>query len=177
MPGRFGDRAGHREDAVDDDQLAGALRRLFEKTLEIRHVVVTELADVAEREAAAVDNGGAIFAVAEDDVALADDGGDGAEVRLEAGREDESGFLVQELRKAAFQLFMEFQRAVEEARARAGRAEFFRDLHRGVDDAGVVGEAEVVVRPDHDHVPPVDARPRRLVRGERPEAMGTDPEP
>src|SRR5262249_33340514 len=91
------------KDAVDDDELAGAGWRLFEEGPQIRHVVVTELLDLAEGQPAAVDDRRVVLAIAEDHVALADERRDRAEVGLESGREDERGLLVEEAREAALE--------------------------------------------------------------------------
>src|SRR5258705_359043 len=90
--------------------------------LEIGHVVVTELARVAEAETAAVDDRGVVFAIAEDQVVLAADRRNGPEVRLEAGREAQRRFLAHELREPPLEFFMQLEGSVQEPRARARSA-------------------------------------------------------
>ena len=96
------------------------------------------------------------------EVALRRDALDDALVRHVARREEDAGVLPHELGEALLQLQVEVERAVEEAAARAARAVVGDRLLRGLDDARVVRQAEVVVRPGHDDLVPADDGPRAL---------------
>ena len=114
-------------------------------TLQVGGVVVAELAHLAEGEPRAVEDAGMVLLVEVDIIALADQTRDGAQVHLEAGGEDDRGFLSHELGQAALQLHVQIERSVEEPAAGAARAVPADGLHGGLFDPGVVCEAEVVL--------------------------------
>ena len=87
------DVAVHGEDAVGDDELAaGFVLDLFEEFFGVGYVFVAEDLDFGFGKARAVDDGGVVELVGEDEVFFAEDGGDGAGVGGEAGLEDYAGF-------------------------------------------------------------------------------------
>ncbi len=164
---QVGDVALHAEDAVDDDELAGPGIERGEQPLEVLHVVVAVLVDGRERQAAGVDDAGVDHAVDEDVVALPGDRGDDAEVGLVARAEGQGGLAVQELGQPLLELLVEVDRAGQEARA-AGPDPVAVDRRLGRRlGQGMIGQAEVVVRADHDHrpAPDLDAVPDRLLDG------------
>jgi hypothetical protein len=70
----------------------------------------------------AVDDRGVVQLVEDDEVAAADEARDRPEVGLVAGREDEAGFLAQELRQVRLEPFMQVEGPVQEPAAGAARA-------------------------------------------------------
>ena len=162
--------AHHRVQAVDHDQHAAVLRgAALELELQVGHVVVPELARVGEAQAAAVDDRRVVLAIAEDDVVLGADRADRAEVGLEAGRHADRGFLAHELREPPLELLVQFERAVEEPRARARRAVLAHGGDRGLAHGRMVREAEVVVATDHDQALAADLDLRAFAALERQE--------
>ena len=85
---------------------------------------------------------------------LADETGDRAEVDLEAGREGDRGLLAHELGQPLLEPDVEVERAVQEPAPARSRTRSFRiAVDRGLLDAGIVGQAEVVVGAHHDQAP------------------------
>ena len=149
--------AHHREEPVDNDQNALVLLgRALQLRLQILHVVVLVLAQVREAEPTAVDDRRVVFAVADDDIVLAADRRDRAQVGLEPRREAQRSFLAREMRQPLLEFLVQLERAVQEARPRAGGAVLDQGLLRRGEDAVVVGQAQVVVAADHEEASAVD---------------------
>src|SRR5438874_13108405 len=91
-------------------------------------------------------------------IAAAGERRDCAEARLITGGEDERRFLVEELRESRFQLIVEVERAVEKATAGGSAAVAVHRFRRCREHLGVMSEAEVIVRADHDLPLTADAR-------------------
>ena len=101
-------------------------------------------------EAGAVDDGGVVQLVGEDEVFLAEDGADGAGVGGEAGLEDDAGFDVLERGDLFFELHVDAHGAGDGAHG-AGADAVLRDGRGGgFAELGVVAEAEVVVAGEVD---------------------------
>ena len=147
---QVGDVAGHAEDAVEHDELAGVGGQALEAVAQRNGGVVAEGHELRRRELAAVDDAGVVLAVAEDGVALLGEGGERALVREKAGREQQHRLALEVIGKRFLELLVEADVAVEQAGAGAAGAELARRVAGGLDHALVLGEAEVVVRPDHD---------------------------
>ena len=139
-----------REHAVGHDQLAAVLGQSLEDALQLVHIVVPVEQAAAVAELAAVVDAGVVLLVADDVVAVADKRGDDAQIGLEAGREGHHRLLVEKVGQLRFQLEVHPQRAVEEPRAGAARAVLPQRLDARVDDVLVDGQAEIVVRAEHD---------------------------
>ena len=144
------DVAAHGEHAVRHDEAAGGLRHAPELLLQIVHVVVLEPEHFPEGQPAAVIQARVVLAVHDHIVPATDDGADDAEVRLEAGGEGHHRFLPQESGQLLFQLKVQLQRAVEEARAGTAGAVLLDGLKPRSDHVGVGRQAEIVVGPQHD---------------------------
>src|SRR5439155_13791932 len=87
---------------------------------------------LAVRHLGAVHDGRVVELVEEHDVATPHEARDQAEVRLVPRREDEAGFLAEELRQLGLELLVQVERAVQEAAAGAARAVALeRGLSRG----------------------------------------------
>jgi hypothetical protein len=139
----------HREHAVDDDDLAFVGGGVLELLLQVVHVVVAILEVLAEAEAAAVDDAGVVQAVEERQVAAFEQAGQDAQVDLETGGEHEHGFALHELGQSLLELHVDVQGSVEQSRSGTAGAVVSQGLGCGLLDLRVVGQAEVVVRPEH----------------------------
>src|SRR5262249_28480254 len=120
-----------------------------------------EETEVGPRQSRAVEDGGVVELIADDDVPLAHESGDGPQVRLVAGGEDDRGRAAFERRDLLFEAGVQRRAAVDQLRPAGPSAELLdrgpgRRLH-----SGVVREAEVVVRREHQVIAPAgpDARP------------------
>ncbi len=83
-------------------------------------------------------------------------GGDDAQVGLVACGEHQRGLHAQELRDLVLQPLVQVGGAVEEAGAGEGSAVLVDGVAGRLEDAGVTGQAEVVVGAQHDDAPAVD---------------------
>src|SRR6185369_8665006 len=97
-----------------------------------------------------------VEAVEEHGVVVSEQRRQNAEVYLETGREDQRGLALHEMREALFELGVNRERSVEKRRARTPGAELFDGGDGGGFDFGVAGQAQVVVRAQHDERLAVD---------------------
>src|ERR1017187_10207832 len=167
--------AFHAEDAVHDDKFAGFGLKLLHSAFKRRHVLVGEAQELSQGEQAPLDDARVIALVAQDVFAFADQGADDAEVDLEPGAVEQDGLFVNEFGQGGFQLQVDVQAAVEEARAGATGA-VFRDrrLSRGF-DLRVVGQAQVAVGAQHEDFLALNHDFGVLARGNGAE-IGVQPE-
>jgi len=100
--GELVDRANvaiHGEDAVGDEEFVpGLVLDFFEKFFRVGNILVAEDFDLCAGETSAIDDGGVVQLVGDDEVFFAQDGGDGAGVGGESALEDDAGFDVLEAR-------------------------------------------------------------------------------
>ena len=136
--GDGGDVSLHRIHAVNHDELGGVAGGEPELLLQVCHVVVAELAYLAETQAAAVDDAGVVKGVEEDEASAEAEASDNSEVDLEAGAVGDGLFLANELGELGLKLLVNVQRAVEESAAGAAGAIFLDGGHRGLLEAGIV---------------------------------------
>ena len=91
-----------------------------------------------------------VFAIADHVIAVTDDGGNDAQIRLEARGKGHYRFLAQKCRQFALQREVHRQRAVHEPTARYARAEFPQRFHARFDDFRIFRQPQIVVRAQHD---------------------------
>ena len=163
-----GDAPGHREDRVGDHQGVLPFAAPGELALEVIEVLVD--ADRAAPDARALDEARVVLGVGEDDaVGALREQTDAAQVREEAGREDDGRFFVRELGELALEPLVKVEIAVQQARAGAARAVLVDGLVRGLEHLGVMRQPEVVVRAEHDDLAPLHRDDGPFGRGERVE--------
>jgi hypothetical protein len=144
-------RSQRSQIAVDDDEDAARVAAgLLERPLELVHAVVAVRAQLGARQQAAVEDRGVVARVGDDGVAGAEDGPERADVRLVARREDDRVLGAHPLGELALELQVQRRRPVEQTRAGQPGPEAVEGVLRAGDDALVAGEAEVVVRAEHD---------------------------
>lgn len=120
----------------------------------------------AVTQAAAVVDGGVVFLVANHIVVHPDDGGDDAEVALEARGEGHHRLFAEEIGEFLLEFLVNVEGAVQKAGARAPRTVRFQPLDARRDDFGVRSQPEVVVGADHDGALALDLHHGVLPRGE-----------
>ncbi len=96
--------------------------------------------------AGSVEEAGVVELVGDDAVARSGEGGQDGEIGHEAGGEEEGGLGLLEAGEGGFELVMEFHGAGDEARGAGAHAVAGEGVACGVDDGGVGGEAEIVIR-------------------------------
>src|ERR1035441_7825384 len=108
-------------------------------------VLVAEDLDLRPRQARAVDDRGVVQLVGEDEVVLAEDGGNGAGVGGKAGLEDHARLDVLEGGDFLFQLHVDAHGAGDGAHGSGTCAVLLRGGDGGLAQLGVVAQAQVVV--------------------------------
>ena len=148
--GEIGNIAGHAEDAVEDDQASRLFGHALEAIIQRGGRIVAERNKPCGRELASIDNARVVLAVAEDGIPLLGERDEGALVGKKTCGEQNGVLTTEKFGDSRFQLDMELDRAVEQARAGASSPVAARGFASGLDDSRILREAEVVIRPDHD---------------------------
>ncbi len=164
------DVAVHRKHAVGDDQFAAWLVGHFlQKLFAMGHILVPEHLDLGPRQPRPVDDAGMVELVGEDEVFLAQDGAYRARIGREAALEDDAGFDVFEAGDLLFEVHVDAHGSGDGTHRARAHAQFPRSLQRRLDQPGVVGEAEIVVAGQVDHLPAVVVAHRGLLVVEHPQ--------
>ena len=101
-------------------------------------------------EIAAVDDARVVLSIAKDGVAILGQGDECALVGKKSGGKKNRRIAPEEIRKCLLKFHMELDRSVQQAGPCAAGAVFFNRLAGCLDHAGILSQAEVVIRPDHD---------------------------
>ena len=101
-------------------------------------------------ELGAVHDRGMVELVQVHHVSAAHQPGDQSQIGGVPGGEDQAGLLAQELGQGRLELLVQVERAVQEPAAGAARAVPAQRPRGGLEDLGMVGQPEVVVRAEHD---------------------------
>ena len=170
--------AVHREDSVGDDQDPSCTLRLPQPRLQLLHVAVRVAMARSLRQPHAIDDRCVVEGVRDHSVVGAEDRLEQSAVRVVAGGVEDRGLLAEERRQPGFQLQMLGLRAADEPHGRHPEAPLIERGLRGLDDAVVVCQPQVVVRAEVQHFAAVSgdqcalrAHDRSLVLGE---AVGLD---
>lgn len=143
----------HAEKAINNEQLAFIGREALQNTLQMVHIIVAEALNLAAGEEGAIDNAGMILFVEDDNVILANDRADRAEVDLHAGGIDQGSVLAHPGSGFSFKLFMQAEVAIEETRTGAAGAVAIDGVDGGLAHFGMGGQTKVIVRAAHDDAP------------------------
>ena len=105
---------------------------------------------LGEREAPAVDDGGVVAVVADDEVVAGQQLRDDSGIDREAGREAERFVLANKSREFFLELDMDVKRTIEETGTGTSGTVLAQGFHSGLDDALVAGKARVCVGTEHE---------------------------
>ena len=158
------DLAGHRVDAVDDDDRPGARIERVEALAQRLQVVVPEAADGAPAGRGPGVHAGVRVRVDEQDVAGAADGRQQRQVGVDPGRGQDRGLGAVVVGELLLEREVQPRGAVEDPAAGGAGAVLPDGGLGGLDDPGVAGEAEVVVAAQVDPVAAVVVPGHRLGR-------------
>jgi len=147
------DIAIHGEDAIGDEEfVAGPVFRFLADAFAIGDVAMLEDFDGGFGKAAAIDDGGVVELVGDDQIVFAEDGGDGACIGGEAGLKDDAGFGVFEFCDLLLERHVDGHGSGDGADGSGSGAEFADSFNGGLFQGFVGGEAEVVVGTEIDHL-------------------------
>ena len=157
------DVAVHREDAVGGDELEARAvgLRLLQLRFEIVHVGIGEAVAFRLAEPDAVDDRGVVERVGDDRVLGLEQRLEHAAIGVEAGGEEDRVVLAEPARDPLLELAVQRLRAADEAHRGHAEAEFVERLARRRDELRVVGEAEIVVGAEVEHLALAALRPSR----------------
>jgi hypothetical protein len=174
--GQFGDRAFHREDAVRPNHPSLGSFGLGKLGAEVVHVAV--LVDgrraFCDRlgEPHRVDDRRVIECVGDDEVPLLRDRRGEAFVGIPRRHEAERSLAADELRQPLLELAMDREGSADEPHARRPRAELVQAVDARLHDTRFIGQAEVIVGREDEHIAPsFHLHPRGLWRVEMIEAL------
>ena len=165
--------AGHREDRVGHQESSAGRVAMFREQVPRRGGAAVRVShEPRAREADGVVEAGVVLAVREHQVAPAHQRRDEAEVGHVAGREDDRGRGVFEVRQGGLKGGVGLGVPGEESAGPGAPSPAGDPVSRGLAHPGIVGQAEVVVRCESEDRPPadVDSRPGRRADFEKPAA-------
>lgn len=156
--------AVHGEDTFGDHQDAGwgtgggggEVTGPAEEAGEVVHLVMAEHAEACAAEAGGIDEAGMGEAVEDDHIVGAEEGGEGSEGGGVAGGEGEGGGGLFEVGEGGFQMVVRGEGAGDQAGGGGTGAELEDGLLGGEEEAGVMGEAEVIIGCEIEEVAAVD---------------------
>jgi hypothetical protein len=150
--GQRGQVAVHREHAVGGDQPVAGIGRVAQAPLELVHVAVCEPQPAGLAEADAVDDRGVVERIGDDRVLGAEQRLEEAAVGVEARAVQDRILAAEEARQPLLELAVHLLGAADEAHRRHAVAPPLERLPRGRHDLGVVGQTQVVVGAQVQHL-------------------------
>ncbi len=126
---------------------------------------MAEFAHLAEAQAAAVDDAGVVEGVEEDESAAEGQAADDSQVDLESGAVGYGLVLADEFGKLGFEFFVDIEGAVEKTASGATGSVFFDGRNGRLLEARVIGESEVGIGSEHQHLGAVCHRNERVLSG------------
>ena len=143
--------------------LPGSLSSSCSSSSQWASVLVPENLDRGPRKPRAVDNAGVVQLVGEDEVLFAEDRAHRAGVGREAALEDHAGLDILEARNLLFELHVDAHGSGDGAHRARAHAEGSRGRDGGLNELGVVGQAQIVVAGQVDDLAAVVVAHRRLL--------------
>ena len=138
--------------------------RVLQGLLQFIHVIVGVAQAPRLAQSDAVDDAGMIERIADDGILLVKQRFEQAAVRIEAGG-IENRILHRQIRaQALLQLAMHALRAADEAHRRHAVAIARQALMRGLDHGRMIGQSQIIVGAQIDHLAPVGKRDDRTLR-------------
>ncbi len=149
-----GDDAIHGEDTVGGDQLeAGAIGvSLLELGFQLGHVVVGVAIALGLAQPHAVDDGGVVEGIGDDGIFGAEQGLEQAAIGIETGGVEDGVFGAEEGRHLLLQRFVLILGAADEAHRGHAEAVAVESLMGGSDQIRVVGQSQIVVGTEVQHL-------------------------
>ena len=144
----------HRVNPVHDYQLGGFHGHGAELLLQRPHIVVLEFEDLAETQAAAVDDAGVVEGIQKDESVPESQARNHSQIDLETGAVCNCFVLAHEGGKFLFKFEMYVEGAVQEPGTGAGGAVFAYSCNGGFLEPGVVGKPQIGIGTEHHHVLP-----------------------
>jgi len=154
----------HREDAVGRDHAEAGGLGLLELLFEVAHIAVAEAETLRLAQADAVDDAGVVELVGDYCVLCREQGLEEARVGVEARAVEDGVFGAEEFGDLLFELLVNLLCAADEADGREAVAPFLVALACGLDNLGVVGQAEIVVGAEVEDLLPAGDRDVGLLR-------------
>ena len=137
--------AVHREHAVGDDEAEAAALRVLQLLLKVGHVGVGIAETLGLAEAHAVDDGSVVQSIGDDGVVGTEQRFKHTAVGIEASSVKDGVFRAEELSNLGFQLLVEVLATTDEADRSHTIATGIHAVLGGLNQFGVVGEAEIIV--------------------------------
>jgi len=165
----IGDDAVHGKHAVGGDQPEAAVFRLLQSCFEIGHVVVGVAVALGFAEPDAVDDAGMVERVADHRVFLAEQRLEQPAIGVEAGGIEDRIAPAEEAGDARLQRLVQILGPADEAHRGEAEAVILQRLMGGGDDGGMVGQAQIIIGAEVQHLAPgLDPDVRALRAGDDP---------
>src|SRR6266542_2881840 len=165
QPADLGERrevAVHGEDTVGGDQAVPGAPGLLEDALEVGDIAMLVAVALGSAEPDAVDDGGVVEGIGDDGIALAEERLEEPPVGVEARGVEDGALGAEEPRDGGLEFRVDALGAADEAHAGQPEAPARQALLGGADQRRVIGQAEVVVGAEVQHLAPADRYPGPL---------------
>ncbi len=151
---QIGDHAIHRKDAVgsDKDMTRIGRARLFQPRTQLRHIVIGVAVTARLAKANAVNDGGVIQRIGNDRILRPQQRFKQAAIGVEAGRIENGVFHAEKIGQALLQLFMDILRAADKTHRSHAETVAIHALLRRQHQRRMVGQSQVVIGAEVDHV-------------------------
>ena len=141
----------HGEDAVGDDDAEALFLCCLKLAFEVFHVGVSVAVAFCFAEAHAVNDGSVVESVGDDGVVGSEERFEDTAVGIEASGIEDGVLGVEIVRDGFLEFFVYILRAADEAHAGHAVASAVHHVFRSLNEAGMVGESEVVVCAEVEH--------------------------
>jgi len=140
----------HAEDTIHDNEASRVLRDTLEAIAERLHGVVAVGNQLSGSNLASLDDRGVILPVAENDVLILCQGRKRPLIGKETGGEEQCALPSKKRGQRLLEFVVERDCSIQQPGTSATGTKFSGRFTSGLDDPGILSQAEVVVRPDHD---------------------------
>ena len=147
----------HGEHAIGDDNAEALCLRGLKLALKVFHVGVGITVADGLAEAYTVDDGGVVEGVADDGVVLGEQGFEHTTVGIEAGSIEDGVLSVEVFADGCFELLVQVLASADETYARHTVTAAVHGVLCGLDEAGIIGKAKIIVGTEVENCLPADA--------------------
>jgi hypothetical protein len=142
--------AGHTENTIHDDEASGFLGDTLETIAKGVHRVVTIRNQLCGSDLATLNDGGMVLTVTENEIIGLGQSSKCTLIGKKTGGKKKGAFATKERCQRLLQLIVKRDSTIQEAGTGASGSELTCRLAGRLDNAGILSQAEVVIRPNHD---------------------------
>ena len=148
--GKISDVSRHTEHTIHDDESPRFLGGAFQTVTERIDGIMAIGNQSRRRDLASLDDRGVVFPIAENEIIRIQQRRQGPLIRKKSGGKKHNRLPLEKICQGLLQLVVQCDRTVQQSGSRASGTIFSGRGTGGFDHTGILGKAEIIVRPDHD---------------------------